>query len=378
MGFLWYLQTALPDLLHGLRARGHEVTVIKSYPRDRRMPEERLPDITYSLIELYARRLAKSRVMEVAVFAEFIVRCILHGVRSRPDVVIAVDVDTLLPGYVIARLCRAKLVFYSLELYTERPGVRGRRFWLWLEKALVNKADLVVTCEPNRARVMLEQYGARRLPMVVLNVPRYAPAERGNHLQEYLNGKGVTARGIALYQGGIGRARCINEIVEAATMLAEGHVIVIVGRIEEGYDLDGVIRSFGVEDKVHYYGCVPTIEDLRSLTGSADLGLQLQFNTGLNAYYCAPGKLFQYLAAGLPVVASNFPGMIEIVEGEEVGLCVDPESPRAIAAAINMILDDDALRRRMSATALRVAKEKYCFEVEGNKLLDAIDALPAP
>jgi len=375
MGFLWYLHPPVAGFLSGLHARGHDVTLIKSYPRDRRMPEEILPDICTSMLDLFVRRLPKSRLLEPLVFVEFTLRCILGGLRARPDVVVAVDVDTLLPGYLISRLRRCALVFYSLELYTERPNITGKPFWLWLEKHLINKAHLLVTCEKNRARVMHEKYGARELPMCILNVPPYAPPSRSERLREYLASKGVDATGIALYQGALDRARCAEEIIRAAALLDPGQVVVLVGRPSANYDIDAAIRQHGAEGKVFYYGCVESIDELRHVTLSADLGLQLQFNVGLNSYYCAPTKLFQYLMAGLPVIASNFPGMVEIVEGDEVGLCVNPEDPRAIAAAIRRILSDEALRARMASNALKTAREKYCFEVEGARLLDAVERI---
>ncbi len=167
----------------------------------------------------------------------------------------------------------------------------------------------------------------------------------------------------------------MEEIIQAAVLLDADTVVVLVGRLAPGYDLDDAIRRYGATGKVFFYGCVESLEALREVTQSADIGLQLQYDEGLNSYYCAPGKLFQYLMAGLPVVASNFPGMIEILEREDVGLCADPRNPREIADAITRILADDAVHMRMAENALRVAREKFCFEIEGAKLLDAVQQL---
>jgi glycosyltransferase involved in cell wall biosynthesis len=224
---------------------------------------------------------------------------------------------------------------------------------------------------------MQERYGARRLPLCILNVPEYTPPCRTDLLHRYLRQQGVAAARpkIVVYVGVVTPARCAEEIVEAARLLPDDTVIVLIGPCEEGYDIEGAIRARGVERRVFYYGRVPSVADLEPLTNSADLGLQLQHNCGLNTYYCAPCKLFQYMMAGLPVVASNFPGMIEVVEKNLVGICVDPTDPKAIADAINTILSNEELRATMAANALRLSKERFCYEVEGTKLLDAIDGL---
>jgi glycosyltransferase involved in cell wall biosynthesis len=375
MGFLWHLLPPLPEFLRGLSARGCEVTLIKSYPRNRSMPEELLPEIRNSMMELHARKLPKSRFLEPLVFLEFTLKCVWRGIFARPDVIIAVDIDSLLAGYIASRLTGSRLVYYSLELYTERPNITGKRFWLALEKLLIGKPDLLVTCEPNRGRVMVEKYGAPETPLCVLNVPAFRERVRTTVLRDYLSAKGVSFNRVVLYQGGIGPTRCVEEIIQASALLPEGVVTAFVGRMSPSYNFDEGVRRHRAEGKAFYYGCVETLDDLREVTQSADLGLQLQFNLGLNAFYCAPGKMFQYLMAGLPVVASNFPGMLEIVEGDDVGLCVNPESPKEIAEAITQILSDEAVYERMSKNALKAAKEKYCFEVEGAKLLDAVVSL---
>ena len=216
--------------------------------------------------------------------------------------------------------------------------------------------------------------------MSVLNVPkRRHEVNRTCAVQDYLRQQHVPRAKVVYYHGWISRARCADVFVEAMRFVQPGITLFFLGPIEQEFkhELQDMARKYGIADRVIFHPMVAT-DDLMAFAASADLGLQAQLNVGLNSYYCAPIKLFQYLSVGLPVIASNFPGMIEVVEENEVGLCVNPENAQDVATAIDTILGDDAVHRKMSENAVRVSREKYCYEVEGGKLLDAIDHLVGP
>jgi glycosyltransferase involved in cell wall biosynthesis len=75
------------------------------------------------------------------------------------------------------------------------------------------------------------------------------------------------------------------------------------------------------------------------------------------------------------MIAANYPGLVSLVEGEDVGLCVAPESPPAIAAAVNRLAADPERRERMSANGLRLTKDRYNWEVESTPLLQLYGSL---
>jgi glycosyltransferase involved in cell wall biosynthesis len=338
--------------------------------------EEEIPGIHMKRIRLVTQALPRRRVFVVPKYLEFVCRSIAFGLRNRSDIYVAHDIDTAVPGYILSRLTRSRLVYYSLELYAERPAVPLARVGRLLERWFLRRVDATIACEPNRARFMVERYRAPQLPLVVLNTPPYEPPSASTRLRGILEARGIKARKIALYQGMIREIRCAREYVEAGRFLDDGVALVMVGRTV-GHPVeywDAMIRSAGVSDKVIVLPSVPS-DKLSEIRNSADIGLQLQHNVGANSYYCAPIKLFQYLMAGLPVVACDFPGMKEIALGEGVGFCVSPTDPHAIADAINRLCRDDALYNRMRQNALRVAKEKYNWQIESRKLLAFFDRL---
>jgi glycosyltransferase involved in cell wall biosynthesis len=107
---------------------------------------------------------------------------------------------------------------------------------------------------------------------------------------------------------------------------------------------------------------------------SASLGVVIYQNTGLNNYYTAPNKLYEYMQAGLPVASSDFPALKEVVEGYDLGCTFDPEEPESIAEAINLVLAYGQRYDTMRRNALEAAKI-FNWENESRKLLDIYERL---
>jgi len=82
-----------------------------------------------------------------------------------------------------------------------------------------------------------------------------------------------------------------------------------------------------------------------------------------------PNKIFEYMIAGLPVIASNFPLWKEIVEGNNCGICVNPLDPKEIANAIKYLIDHPDEARAMGENGRRSVLEKYNWEKESEKLI---------
>lgn len=83
-----------------------------------------------------------------------------------------------------------------------------------------------------------------------------------------------------------------------------------------------------------------------------------------------PNKMFEYMSAGLPVIASNFPLWKEIIEGNQCGICVNPLEPKEIAAAIDWLTQNPEAAEQMGKNGRKAVEEKYNWQNEEEKLIN--------
>jgi glycosyltransferase involved in cell wall biosynthesis len=200
-------------------------------------------------------------------------------------------------------------------------------------------------------------------PMVLLN----CPAAGGSGT----NGAPARSRTageepVVLYQGGFAPHRGLETLVRSAHGLERGVVVLMGwGQVEE--ELRGLIAREGLEDRVRIVPPVPPGE-IVARAAEASVGVIPYEPVGLNNTYTTPNKLFDYMAAGLPVAASRLPELTRFVEQGEMGLTFHPGDPAALAAALNAILADPERYERMRERS-REAGRRYTWERESAKLL---------
>jgi glycosyltransferase involved in cell wall biosynthesis len=316
---------------------------------------------------------AVAAVQWVVSYFEFVIKSIAAALRARADVYEANDLPPLLPAIVAARLRRKPVVYRAHELWSEAtPNVRFAGFWRLMERSLVPKCDYVITPEEHRSRIYHDELRARRPPMTIRNCPPYRPPTQSRRLHDELRRRGRPSSTIVLYQGLIDSMRCIEEIAEASRFFDAGVALVVMGTgFGRWADATAALAEF---ERVVVLPPVP-YKELAPFTASADIGVLLYRNDCRNNYYCAPNKLFEYMMMGLPVIAPNYPGMLTLVEGDGVGLCVAPDSPRAIAEAVNRLARDPETRARMRADGLRLSKARYHWAEESAPLLQLYRSL---
>lgn len=276
----------------------------------------------------------------------------------------------LLPAGLLLKL-RGKRVVYDAHEDLPRQllskswihsAIRKPLSWLFelFEDTLARRLDAVVTATPH-IEARFNRTGCRAL--AINNFPNLAEFD----LVECNWKKKAKA---VCYAGGITVIRGIREMVIAvgiadAKLLLAGEFSPVVLR-KEIVDLPEweSVEECGQLDR-------KAVVDLlsRSVAGLVILHPILNYIDSL------PVKMFEYMSAGIPVIASNFPLWREIVEGNGCGLCVDPLDPRAIAMAIDYLIQNPDTAQSMGANGRQAVLQKYNWAVEEQKLLDLYVAI---
>lgn len=271
-----------------------------------------------------------------------------------------------------------RTIYDSRDVYMQsrdfaNAGRPGKTLLEWFERRWAKAADRVITVNESYAGLLVGQLRVAR-PPVVMNCPETwrPPEPRPDLIREAL-GLGPETM-IALYQGHLMSERGIEPSMEAILSIPNA----VLGLLGFGSWLDKLTEQ---TSKPPYLGRVmllppvPPTELLR-WTASADVAVMAIAPTTVNHRYTTPQKLFESLAAGVPVVASDLPGMAEVVRETGAGILCDPTSPTAIATAIRAIVDAPPDEREaMRAKALRAAHDKYNWEAQLQALFDVYRAL---
>lgn len=172
--------------------------------------------------------------------------------------------------------------------------------------------------------------------------------------------------------GGITLKRAVREMMEAVAMVPHESVkLILAGRIQppglqhQLADLDGIARTM-------FLGHLSR-GDVLSLLGRVRAGICL-LHPEPNYVDSLPTKLFEYMQAGLPVVASDFPTIRDIVQSCNCGILVDPQRPEQVADAITFLLDHPAEAQAMGKRG-QSAVENYDWHTEEQVLLAEYERL---
>lgn len=175
-----------------------------------------------------------------------------------------------------------------------------------------------------------------------------------------------------IYIGSLTPMRGIKEIVQALEMLPDDVTLVLAGKFYSK-EFEKEVLSLPAFKKVNYLGQIP-LEKVTPLLYSADVGL-VPFYPEPNHLQALPTKLFEYMAAGLPLIVSNIPNCEKLVKKGSFGLVVNPKSPEEIAEAVKTLKDQPELRKEMGERGRKVFLSKYNFEQEEKVLLNLYESL---
>ena len=273
-----------------------------------------------------------------------------------------------------------KVVYDSHEVYLEAGTIARRSKLLkWLLRAIERRAfreaDALITVNRMVGDVLHERYGDKATVLIHNCPPRWSPGGAWPNLIREARGI-PDAAPIALYQGAFTQVRGLRQM--AATILEPGleHVhLALMGFGPMQAELLAWEADPRYGGRLHVLPAVPP-DDLDRWVASADVSLMPNQPETLNEVVSTPNKLFESIAAGVPVVTSDFPERRRVVLDDPLGplgaVC-DPTLPASIAAGIVSIVGnataDPTTRMDLRRRCLQAAHERWNWESEGAKLL---------
>lgn len=339
-----------------LAEAGHEVTLIAPHNRDE----------TIDNVKIIALPRSRTRLQRILGLDLLVLSLAL---KQKATVYHFHDPDLLPVGFLLRLLTSADVIYDIHEDYSGALRTRNRmppllgslaskfyslaeRISLYILSSMVVAGEDLLSYLPNSSKVVL--------------VRNYPPLDIANYVNRKTKpqGKGL----VLIYTGGMSKERGIKEIVEAVDALDGKARLILLGSFSDP-QLEDEIRK-RASDNIQLIEWVPFEEVFRFME-RADVGL-VCFHPSPNNVAAASrnNKLFEYMSASLPVIASSFPAWKELVEGNNCGVTVNSINSQEIKEAIEYLINNPEIAEEMGRNGRKAVLEKYNWERESEKLLE--------
>ncbi len=374
-----------------LAKRGHRVTVIASpvsyitgLPSIPSINEarERAEGIEIRRAPVYTAH-HKSFVHRMIAFLSFMLSSFWIGLRiEHVDVVWGTSPPIFqgVTAWALARLKRARFLFEVRDLWPQfavAVGVLKNPLLIqaseWLEQFLYRRADQLVVNSPGFVRHVLERGG--RSAAVVPNgadPSMFDPSDQG---LEFRRAHGLEGRFVALYAGAHGMSNDLDVVLEAARLLLGTNIqVVLVGDGKEKPALQQRAADLGLTNMT-FIASVPKSKMPAALAAAdACIAILKPLDEYKTTY---PNKVFDYMAAGRPVVLAIDGVIREVVDAADCGVFATPGNARSLKDAICKLADNPDQSRVMGLNGRRYLEENFSRDGVAGKLVELLESMQA-
>jgi glycosyltransferase involved in cell wall biosynthesis len=288
-------------------------------------------------------------------YAAYNTRLFFFLLFVKADILLANDLDTLLPNYLVSKLRGIPMAYDNHEYFTGMPELlkrpRVQKVWKTIEKNIFPKLKYIYTDNDAKRKLFEDEY---HVPVkVVKNVPVYHPSGTLTE-NAFVYPK---EKKILIYQGiGINIHRGTEELTEAMQYLDDSYRLYFVGSGDVLDVLKEKVKALKLEDKVIFTGKVP-FQELQAYTRGAHLGFTLDKPISDNYIYSLPNKLFDYVHAGVPVIAARLQEVEKMIAKYNIGAFIESHDPQHIAAAIRQAFETPGRIEEWRSNLSRASQE---------------------
>ena len=249
--------------------------------------------------------------------------------RESADIYHAHDIDGLLCAFPAALIKLKILIYDSHEIWSDTypfENLKGiQRLFAPLEKLLMLKVKMGITASQSYSRILEKKYRKKFLPLYNYPVIYKKLEIKKNSLK--LKGK------VLIHVGATDEGRGIEQMIEVMKFLPLNYKLVFLGGGKTVKEMQAIVRKEKLTERITFLSPVEQKKINQKITGSL-IGLALTQNISKSYYYSMPNKIFQYIAAEVPILGSNFPEYKKIILQNKIGEVIDPIKPKVIAQKI--------------------------------------------
>lgn len=295
------------------------------------------------------------------------------ALKQKADIYHFHDPELLPWAIKLKKETRAKIIY---DVHEDIPKQISSKFWIpkilrkpiisifnFYEKRKAKVFNYIIVAAPDIEK-NFKKYGVNNI-ITITNYPIVDYFKQiANNKQQITNNRKIKL----IYVGGLTRIRGIKEIIESIGFIKERQIkLILIGKFDED-DFENEVKNVQKWKNVDFKGWLPQKEAYQEMQNS-DIGI-ICLLPEPNYIKAIPNKMFEYMAAGIPVIASNFPLWKKIIEGNKCGICVNPLNPKEIAKAVEYLIEHPEEARKMGKNGRKAVLEKYNWENESKKLLD--------